>query len=108
MTLSLPSTLSSLQSTIWLEQQLFAGKPINNTGQVRSIKGALRADLFEAALRETIAESPGLQLSPRSGPAPLELLRLDFRNEKDSLGAAERWMASEMRRAIPLEDPALF
>src|SRR5262245_28450837 len=108
MTLSLPSALSSLQSTIWVEQQLFAGKPINNTGQVLSIKGGLRADLFEIALREAIAESPGLQLPPRSRPAPLELLQLDFQNEKDPLGAAERWMASEMRRAIPLESPALF
>src|SRR5262245_26213284 len=108
MTLSLPSALSSLQRTIWLEQQLFAGKPIHNTGQVLSIRGALHADLFETALRETIAESPGLQLPPRSDPAPLELLRLDFQNEKDPLGAAERWMRSEMRRAIPLESPALF
>ena len=108
MTLSLPSALSSIQSAIWLEQQLFAGKPIHNTGQVVSVRGSLRADLFETALRETIAESPGLQLQPRFGAAPLELLRLDFQNEKDPLRSAELWMASEMRRAIPLDGHALF
>ena len=67
MPLVLPSDLSDNQAAIWLDQQLFAGKPIYNTGQVLAIRGDLRVDLFECALREAIAESPGLRLPPRSG-----------------------------------------
>ena len=65
MPLVLPSDISDNQAAIWLDQQLFAGKPIYNTGQVLAIRGDLRVDLFESALRETIAESPGLRLPPR-------------------------------------------
>ena len=62
MQLALPTYLSINQAAIWLEQQLFADKPVYNTGQVLSIRGKLQVDLFEQALRETIAESPGLRL----------------------------------------------
>jgi amino acid adenylation domain-containing protein len=108
MPLVLPPDLTVAQSAIWLDQQLFSGKPIYNTGQFLTIRGALRVDLFETALRETIAESPGLRLPPRSGPVPFDLALLDFRNEKDPDAAAEQWMRSKMREVIPLEDPALY
>ena len=44
------------------------------------------------------------------GPArcPSICALLDFREEPDPLAAAEQWMRTEMRVAIPLEDPALF
>jgi amino acid adenylation domain-containing protein len=103
-----PSDLSSHQAAIWLDQQLYVRKPIYNTGQVLAIGGSLRFDLFERALRETIAESPGLRLPPRTGPPPFSLSTLDFRTEKDPLAAAEQWMRAEMGRLIPLDDPALF
>ena len=67
MALVLPIDLSANQAAMWLDQQLFAGKPIYNTGQVLEIRGQLRVDLFERALRETIAESPGLRLRRRPG-----------------------------------------
>src|SRR5665213_2681071 len=108
MPLVLPPDLTENQIAIWLDQQLFAGKPIYNTGQALSIRGKLRVDFFEAALREAIAESPGLRLPPRFGPAPFNLALLDFREETDPLAAAERWMQAEMREPIPLEGPALF
>jgi hypothetical protein len=41
MALVLPRNLTSTQEAIWLDQQLFTGKPIYNTGQVLSIQ-ALR------------------------------------------------------------------
>ena len=107
MPLILPPDLTVDQAAIWLDQQLFTGKPIYNTGQALSIRGMLRFDLFEIALRETVAESPGLRL-PRSGPAPFDLMLFDFREESDPLAAADQWMRTEMRRAIPLEDPTLF
>jgi len=107
MALVLPQNLTSTQEAIWLDQQLFTGKPIYNTGQVLSIRGNLRVDLFERALRETVAESPGLRL-PRIGRPACNLMLLDLRTEKNPLGAAEKWMRNEMRRVISLSDPALF
>ena len=70
----------------------FPGKPVYNTGLALTIRGELRTDLFEIALRETIAESPGLQLPPRSVPVLFDLSVLDSREKKDSLVAAQHWM----------------
>ena len=108
MPLVLPSDLSDNQAAIWLDQQLFAGKPIYNTAQVLAIRGELRVDLFESALRSSIAESPGLRLPPRSGSVAFALTKLDVRDEKNPLAAAKQWIREEMRRPIPLDDPALF
>jgi enterobactin synthetase component F len=91
-----------------VDQQLYAGKPIYNTGQVLTIRGNLRIDLFEIALRETIAESPSLRLPKQPQPVPCDLELLDFRQKKDAIALAEQWMRTEMRRAISLEDPAQF
>jgi hypothetical protein len=89
MPLILPPDLAVAQTAIWLDQQLFPGRPIYNTGQALTIRGMLRADLFEVALRETLAESPGLRLRPRSGPLPFDLPVLDFRDQPDPFAAAE-------------------
>jgi hypothetical protein len=88
MPLVLPSNISGSQAAIWLDQQLFAGKPIYNTGQILAIRGELRFDLFERALRQTVAESPGLQLPPRSDLLAFSLTKIDLRNETNPLVAA--------------------
>jgi len=108
MSLKLPTDLAPIQEAIWLEQQLFAGRPVFNTGQIISIRADLRVDQFEKALRQTIAESPGLRLAAASGPVTFDLPLLDFRRSKDPLATARQWARDEMRRAIPLEDSALF
>jgi enterobactin synthetase component F len=108
MSFALPADLNALQAAIWLDQQLFAGRPVYNTGQFLSIRGKLRFDLFESALREVVAESPGLRLPPRSGPLTFELGFLDLRNEPNPAAAADRWMRSEMGTPIPLDDGVLF
>lgn len=108
MSLALPTELTALQAAIWLDQQLFAGRPIYNTAQVLSIRGKLRFDLFESALREVVAESPGLRLPPRSPPLTFNLGLIDLRNETDPAAAADRWMRSEMSAPIPFDDDALF
>jgi amino acid adenylation domain-containing protein len=108
MPIILPPDLTATQAAIWLDQQLFIGKPIYNTGQALTIRGRLRVDLFEIALRETVAESPSLRLPPWSDPVPFDLMLLDFREEKDPLTAAEHWMRIEMGEVISLEDRALF
>jgi amino acid adenylation domain-containing protein len=106
--LTVPPDLTAAQTAIWLDQQLFPGKPIYNTGQALTIRGALRADLFETALRDTVRESPGLQLPPRTSQIRFDLCSFDFRRESDPVVAAERWMQTEMGTAIALDDPTLF
>jgi len=108
MSFVLPPDLTGIQAAIWLDQQLFSGRPIYNTGQALTIRGPLRIGLFEIALRETIGESPSLRLSRGPGPIGFDLQVLDFSKEKNPLATAEQWMWAEMRKVIPLEDPALF
>ncbi|HXZ21928.1 MAG TPA: amino acid adenylation domain-containing protein [Pseudolabrys sp.] len=108
MQIVLPPDLTAAQAIIWLDQQWFPGKPIHNTGGALSIQGKLRFDLFETALRDTIAESPCLRCPPRAGPVHFDLPLLDFRNRKDPFAAAEQWMRAEMRKPFSLEDALLF
>lgn len=103
-----PSDLSVAQSAIWFDQTLFADKPIYNTGQALTITGSLRLDLFERALRATIAESPALQLPPRSAALHFEVPVLDLREQPDPRAAAQHWMLSQMRTPIAMDDPLLF
>jgi nonribosomal peptide synthetase DhbF len=106
MVLVLPSDLTGAQSAMWLDQQLLPEKPIYNTGQFLTIRGPLRLDLFEQALRETIEECPGLQLPPWTF-ADFDLTNLDFRDKDDPVAAAEQWMQENIREPIPLESAAL-
>jgi enterobactin synthetase component F len=108
MSVILPPSLRQAQTAIWLDQQLFPTKPIYNTGQVLTIRGILRFELFELALRETVAESPWLQLPPRTGAVAFDLPLIDFRDRKDPSVAARQWMQDEMRRVLPLDGRALF
>jgi enterobactin synthetase component F len=108
MSLNFPPDLTAAQDAIWRDQQLFPGRPIYNTGQVLSIQGELRFDLFERALCATVAESPWLRLARQSSPLHFELPLLDFREQKNAFDAAQQWMRDEMSRAISLEDPVLF
>ncbi len=108
MQIMLPPDLTIAQVGIWLDQHLFPGRPIYNTGGALTIRGHLRFDLFETALRDTVAESPALRLPPRIEPLGFDLPLLDFRDRKDPLGAAEQWMRTEMGRPLSLDDPALF
>ena len=84
MSLNFPPDLTAAQDAIWRDQQLFPGRPIYNTGQVLSIQGELRFDLFERALCATVAESPWLRLARQSSPLHFELPLLDFREQKNA------------------------
>ena len=92
MSLVLPPDLTALQTAIWLDQQLYSGQADLQHRSVCFDPGPLRFDLFEAALRKTVAESPGLRLPPRSDDPAFDLTLLDFRKEKDPLAAAQVWM----------------
>ena len=108
MPIAVPPDLTAAQALIWLDQQWFPGRPIYNTGGVLAIPGKLQFDLFETALRDTVAESPCLRLPPRTGPVHFDLPLLDFRDRKNPRVEAEQWMRAEMGRPLSLEDPALF
>ena len=108
MQIVVPPDITSAQAIIWLDQQWFPGRPIHNTGGTLLIQGKLRFDLFETALRDTIAESPCLKFPPRPGPVHFDLPLLDFRGRKEPRAAAEQWMRAEMGRPLSLEDPVLF
>jgi amino acid adenylation domain-containing protein len=104
----LPPDLTAAQRAIWLDQQFFSDKPVYNTGQILTIHGNLRFDVFETALRNAVAESPWLRLPQRAGPLKFDLPLLDFRKERDPAAAVEQWIRNEMNRALPLRDPTLF
>ena len=106
--LSVPPHLTVAQTAIWLDQQLFGGTPIYNTGQALTIQGPLRADLFEIALNQTIAESPALQLTPGSGRMGPTLQQHDLRQALDPHAAAEQWMRSEMDIPFSLHEETLY
>jgi amino acid adenylation domain-containing protein len=108
MQIALPPDLTVAQAGIWLDQCLFPGRPIYNIGGFLAIRGDLHFDLLDAALRQTVAESPSLRLPPRTGALAFDLPVLDFRDRKDSLAAALQWMRAEMARPLSLDDPALF
>src|ERR1700675_6349 len=108
MPIAVPPDLTAAQALIWLDQQWFPGRPIYNTGGVLAIPGKLQFDLFETALRDTVAESPCLRLPPRTGPVHFDLPLLDFRDRKNPRVEAEQWMRAEMGRPLSLEDPVLF
>jgi amino acid adenylation domain-containing protein len=106
--LRVPAHLTVAQTAIWLDQQLFGRMPIYNTGQALTIHGPLRADLFEMALHETIAESPALRLAPGRGAIGLALQQHDLRQAPDPHAAAEQWMRTEMAVPFSLDEEALY
>ena len=108
MHIALPPDLTVAQAGIWLDQHLFPGRPIYNTGGFLTIRGDLRFDLFASALRQTVAEIPLLRLPPRTGALAFDLPMLDFRDRKDPLAVALQWMRTEMGRPLSLEEPALY
>jgi hypothetical protein len=66
----LPSDITTTQAAIWLDQQLFPGKPIYNTGQVLTIRGELRVDIFERVARGDCGK-PLLTVTPAIEPSTL-------------------------------------
>ncbi|WP_431272444.1 condensation domain-containing protein [Dankookia sp. P2] len=104
----LPAHLSTTQTAAWLEQLFFVGKPIFTIGQRVTIPGPLRPDIFEAALRATVAESPGLRLTLDAPPAPLDLQDHDLRGAEDPDATAAAWMQAALAAPFDLHDPALY
>ncbi|WP_308114223.1 SDR family oxidoreductase [Streptomyces brasiliscabiei] len=113
-----PLGLTGAQSGIWYAQQLDPGSPAYNTGEYLEIHGPVDPDLFEAALRRTVAEAEAFGLrfvdtdgGPRCVPTPAAdrvLHTRDVSAEPDPTAAAEEWMRADRATAAPLGEGPLF
>ncbi|CAL9399375.1 amino acid adenylation domain-containing protein [Streptomyces sp. enrichment culture] len=105
--------LTSAQSGIWFAQQLDASNPIYNAGEYLEIHGAVDVAVFEAALRQVVAEAENLRVTFAETPdGPRQYLHpdpewqlkvVDVSGEADPRAAAEAWMRADL--ASP-QDPS--
>lgn len=109
--------LSAAQREIWLAQKINPDSPVYNIGQFTEIHGAVDSTLFEAALRQVVAEaeSLGLQfIENRDGiqqyiGSPNCLLHvIDLSVDVDSQAVAEAWMRADYGQTIDLLHGPLF
>ncbi|WP_406724670.1 condensation domain-containing protein [Streptomyces sp. GD-15H] len=106
--------LTSAQSGIWFAQQLDASNPIYNAGEYLEIHGSVDVAVFEAALRQVVAEAENLRVTfvetsdgPRQyvHPDPEWRLRvIDVSGEADPREAAEAWMRADLAQP---QDPSV-
>ncbi|MFI9508192.1 amino acid adenylation domain-containing protein [Nocardia sp. NPDC052566] len=115
--------LTAAQAGIWFAQQLDTTGRRYVVGGHLHIRGALDTDLFERALRHTVAgsETMRVRFAAEDG-APVQVLedvrdwvlrRMDFADRPDPLAAAGAFIDAEMDRpydltAAPLFDHALL
>ncbi|NUS13228.1 MAG: amino acid adenylation domain-containing protein, partial [Streptomyces sp.] len=106
--------LSGAQEGIWFAHRLAPANGAYNTGEYVEIHGPVDPELFEAALRRTVAEAETLALRFRDTPdgpcceLPAEpdawpLHRPDFSAEADPFAAAEAWIRADLATEADLE-----
>ncbi|WP_327352521.1 non-ribosomal peptide synthetase [Streptomyces sp. NBC_01304] len=118
--------LLGAQSGIWHAAALDPDNPVHNTADRVELTGRLDEELFELALRGTVAEADTLNLAFTTGAdggagggvdgsgdgTPAQrvvaerdwpLHHLDVRTAADPEAAAERWLRADLERAV---DPA--
>lgn len=110
--------LSGAQEGIWFAQRLDPANAAFNTGEYVEIRGPVDTDLFETALRWTIAEAEtfGLRfIETAEGPRALlaavgdwPLHRVDVSSEPDPRSAAETWMRADLATPVDLTEGPLF
>ncbi|MDX3696460.1 SDR family oxidoreductase [Streptomyces europaeiscabiei] len=110
--------LTGAQGGFWYAQQLAPRSPAYNTGEYLEIHGPVDTDLFETALRRTVAEAEAFGLrfvdtaeGPRCTPAPTADWVLHMRDVSaapDPTAAAEEWMRADRATAVPVSEGPLF
>ncbi|WP_328546089.1 non-ribosomal peptide synthetase [Streptomyces platensis] len=110
--------LSGAQEGIWFAQRLDPANAAFNTGEYVEIHGPVDTDLFETALRWTIADAEtfGLRfIETAEGPRALlaavgdwPLHRVDVSSEPDPRSAAETWMRADLATPVDLTEGPLF
>ncbi|WP_224366826.1 myxochelin non-ribosomal peptide synthetase MxcG [Hyalangium versicolor] len=110
--------LSAAQHGIWLGQQLDLQSPVYNAAECIEFHGAVVPELFEAALRQTIAEAEALHARfVADGDAPVQLLgtqpdwmlhTADLSDATDPWEVAQAWMQDDLTRTVDLSRGPLF
>ncbi|TWF92982.1 non-ribosomal peptide synthetase [Saccharopolyspora dendranthemae] len=110
--------LSGAQEGLWFAQRLAPGSAAYNTGEHVEIHGPVDAELFETALRRTVAEIDTFALrflDTPDGPRcdlgagdDWPLHRLDFRDAADPKAAAEEWIHRDLATPVNFEAGPLF
>ncbi|MBA8930840.1 amino acid adenylation domain-containing protein [Kutzneria viridogrisea] len=106
--------LTSAQREVWLALQLDPDRAAQRVGRCLEFEGAIEPVLFEAALRQAVAEAEPLHArfgadaanEPRQWVQPdpdWQLPVIDFSAEHDPGAAAQEWVRAELAR---LPDPA--
>ncbi|WP_052707349.1 non-ribosomal peptide synthetase [Streptomyces rubellomurinus] len=110
--------LTSAQAGIWFAQQLDPANTIYNTGEFLEIHGPVDPELFETALRRTVAEAETLRARFSTDgrtavqtldPDPAWSLDLvDVSAEADPVAAVEAWGRADLAVPLDLESDRLF
>ena len=110
--------LSGAQEGLWFAQRLAPGSAAYNTGEHVEIHGPVDAELFETALRRTVAEVDTFALrffdTPEGPRCDLgagddwPLHRLDFSGADDPVAAAEEWIQRDLATPVDVESGPLF
>ncbi len=109
--------LSAAQIEIWLAEQINPDCPVYNIGQFTEIHGAVDPTLFEAALRQVIAEAESLRLQfiddddgPQQyvGSPDWSLPLIDVSTSVDPQASAEAWMKADYEQPADLLHGPLF
>ena len=110
--------LSGAQEGLWFAQRLAPGSAAYNTGEHVEIHGPVDAELFETALRRTVAEVDTFALrffdTPEGPRCDLgagddwPLHRLDFSGADDPVAAAEEWIQRDLATPVDVEAGPLF
>ncbi|WP_189750764.1 condensation domain-containing protein, partial [Streptomyces tendae] len=112
--------LSAAQTDIWLASQIFDSSAAYNIAEYIEIHGAVDADIFEQAYRQTLRDFDSLRIRLREGedgpyqivadPDDVEwsLMVFDFTAEADPEVAARRVMLEDLHRAKDILRDPLF
>ncbi|MFD9128552.1 amino acid adenylation domain-containing protein [Kitasatospora sp. NPDC059571] len=106
------------QHEIWLAEQMDPQGPQSRIGECLEIHGAIDTGVFEAALRQTIAEAEPFRVrfvEEEGVPRQVADLAddwafpvLDVSAEPDPAEAALAWMRADLARRLPLSTGPLF
>ncbi|WP_055108572.1 amino acid adenylation domain-containing protein [Paenibacillus ihumii] len=111
--------LTGAQSGIWFAQQLDPENPIYNTAEYIEIRGSLRIEILEQALRQAVAEAEALHLrfgEDQDGPwqkimearDAWSLHYMDVSGEEHPRASAEAWMNRDLNEPTDLRQGSLF
>ncbi|GAA2897038.1 MULTISPECIES: non-ribosomal peptide synthetase [Streptomyces] len=107
------------QREVWLAEQHSPDlRPALRLGEYLEIHGPIDPDLFEAALRQVVAETDALRVRLVSGEdGPVQVLEhelswslssVDVGDEPDPEAAARAWIAADLARPMDLASGPLF